>query len=49
MPKGNPVDLVALYNLKRRVVEAGRAVTGRRGDKKKMSVGLDWPHTEETR
>jgi len=31
VPKENPVDLVAPYNLKRRVVEAGSAVTGRRG------------------
>ena len=48
VPKENPVHLMAPYNLKRRVVEAGRAVTGRRGDKK-TSVGLDWPHAEETR
>ena len=48
MPKENPVHLVAPYDLKRRVVEAGREVTGRQGDKK-MSVWLDWPHAEEIR
>ena len=42
------MDLVALKNQQQGALETNRATTDR-GRGKKASLGLDWPHAEETR